>query len=165
MNKLSRDQLNQVSYHIQQANPHQALQAELVDHLATQIEQRMDQGLDFQTAFEQVRQQASPQALSQLKQLYTREFMPQFSVPATGRAGVKSRHRLAARPLRYMLLSSVVTLLLLMGVLIWISRPLAIPLGAFQPVWGAALMGLSGVVLVRWWLARRLRKPKRMQTT
>ncbi|QKZ15463.1 hypothetical protein [Spirosoma sp. KUDC1026] len=165
MEKLSRDQLNQVSHHIQQTNPHQALQTELIDHLATIIEQRMDQGSDFQTAFDQAKQQASPQALSHLEQLYAREFMSRFLVPATGRAGVKSRHRLAAKPLRNMLLSSVITLLLLMGVLVGISRPLAIPLGAFQPVWGAALLGLSGVTLFRWWLTRRLRKPKRMQTT
>jgi hypothetical protein len=163
MNKLSREQLDQVAHHIQQTNPHQALQVELLDHLATQIEQRMNQGLSFPNAFDQVTQQASPQALFQLKQLYTREFIAQQLIPATGQASVKSRRRLAAKPLRFMLLSSVVTLLLLMSVLIWISRPLAIPIGAFQPVWGAALTGLMGVVLTRWWLARQIRKPKRIQ--
>lgn len=158
MSKLSRAQLNLVAQHIQQAKPHHALQAELVDHVASLIEQRIDQGQDFTAAFDQVVQQANPQVLDQLKQLYIREFS---GPPATAtQLKVRSKRRPATKPFQYMLLSSVLTFLILMGFLIVVSRPLAIPIGVFQTAWGIALAGILGVFMVRWWLKSRSRKPK-----
>ncbi|GAB3884606.1 SoxR reducing system RseC family protein [Spirosoma agri] len=166
MNKLSRAQLDRLTQHIQQTKPHEALQAELVDHIASQIEQRMDQGYDFSTAFEQVMQQANPQALDQLKQVYLQEFGIRHSQLTSTplRVGIRSKRRPDTKPFRYMLLSSVLTFLILMVFLIVVSRPLSIPIDAFQTAWKAGLAGLVGVFIVRWWLARRLRKPKRLQT-
>ncbi|GAB3696742.1 hypothetical protein GCM10027592_20240 [Spirosoma flavus] len=158
MNKLSRAQLDLVAQHIQQAQPHQALQAELIDHLASQIEQRMDQGQAFLTAFEQATQQANVQALVQLKQLYIREFTGQ-PASATQRK-LQSKRRPATKPFQYMLLSSGLTFLILMVFFIVIIWPLAIPINVFQTAWGIGLAGLLGILMVRWWLARRSRRPK-----
>jgi hypothetical protein len=168
MNKLSPDQLDHIAQHIQQTNPHQALQAELLDHLAAQVEHHMTQGLDFQTAFDQVKQQASPQAMTQLKQLYLREFIPQSAVHLSSvRIGARARRRSATKPFQYMLLSNIVAFVILMSSIIWISRPLDVPIGAFQRVWGAGLLilvGLLGVFLVRWRTTRRSHKQKPLRT-
>lgn len=164
MNKLSRAQLTQIEQQIQQTNSHEALHTELVDHIASLIEQRMDQGQDFPVAFDQVMQQANPQALAQLTQRYIREFTSPFSpvTPRASRIRLRSKRRPDTKPFQYMLLSSVLTFLLLIGFLVVVSRPLSVPIGAFQTVWGAA--GFMCILVVRWWLARRLRKPKHLQT-
>ncbi|GAB4029968.1 hypothetical protein [Spirosoma jeollabukense] len=166
MNKLSRDQLDHLAQQIQQTRPHQALQAELLDHIASLIEQRLDQGQEFSVAFDQVMQQANPHALAQLKQLYLREFTSRSSqamaVALRGRS--RAQRRPATRPFQYMLLSSVLTFLLLMGFLILVSRPLAVPIGAFQTAWGAGLAGLVSVVVVRWWLGHNRHKTRRLLT-
>ncbi|MBD2754338.1 hypothetical protein [Spirosoma validum] len=166
MNKLSRDQLNHLEQHIQKTNPHQALQAELLDHIASLIEQRMDQGHPFPVAFDQVMQRANPQVLAQLKELYLREFSVRFSSATltVSRVRLRSKRRPATRPFQYMLLSSILTFLLLMGFLIIVSRPLAVPIGAFQTAWGAGLAGLMSVFFVRWWLSRSRHRPKRLLT-
>lgn len=166
MNKLSPDQLRHLAQQIQQTRPHQALQAELLDHLASLIEQRMDQGQEFSVAFDQVMQLANPHALAQLKQLYLQEFSSRSSpgMPVAPRVRLRAQRRPATRPFQYMLFSSVLTFLLLMGFLILVSRPLAVPIGAFQTAWGAGLAGLMSVFVVRWWLARNRRKPKRLLT-
>lgn len=164
MNKLSRAQLNRLEQQIQQNKPHQALHTELIDHIASLIEQQMDQGQDFPGAFDRVMQQANPQVLDQLKQHYLREFdspSPPITLAAS-RAKIRAKRRPETKPFQYMLLSSVLTFLLLMGFLIVVSRPLAVPIDAFKTAWGAA--GLMGILVVQWWLVRRLRKPKRLQT-
>ncbi|GAB4032097.1 hypothetical protein [Spirosoma gilvum] len=165
MNKLSRDQLLWLEQQLQQTRPHQALQAELLDHMASLIEQRMDQGQPFSDAFEQVTQQANPQALGQLKQRYLQEFPAR---PATiplmpTRIGLRQKRRPATKPFQYMLLSSVLTFLILMGFLVVVSRPLAVPMSAFKTALGA--LGLTGILIARWWLSRRGAKPKRFRTT
>lgn len=166
MNKLSPDQLSHLAQQIQQTRPHQALQAELLDHLASLIEQRMDQGQEFSIAFDQAMQLANPHALVQLKQLYLQEFTSKSSqaMPVALRVRLRAQRRRATRPFQYMLLSSVLTFLLLMGFLILVSRPLAVPLGAFQTAWGAGLAGLMSVVIVRWWLAHNRLKTRRLLT-
>ncbi|WP_332368023.1 hypothetical protein [Spirosoma telluris] len=138
MNKLSPAQLNRLAQQIQQNRPHQALHAELVDHIASLIEQRMDQGQDFPIAFDQVMQQANPQALDQLKQLYHREFtsQPSPATPTNLRNRLRYKRRPETKPFQYMLLSSVLTFLLLMGFLVVVSRPLAVPINAFKTAWG-----------------------------
>ncbi|WP_080057634.1 hypothetical protein [Spirosoma aerolatum] len=165
MNRLSRDQLTHLEQQLQQTSPHQALQAELLDHMASLIEQRMDQGQIFTDAFDQVIQQANPQALNQLKQLYLQEFPSPLSTVSMKptRIGLRHQRRPATKPFQYMLLSSVLTFLILVGFLVVVSRPLAIPMRAFQTAWGA--LGLMGIVIVRWWLSRKGAKPKRFQTT
>ncbi|MFD2573031.1 hypothetical protein ACFSUS_20485 [Spirosoma soli] len=158
MNKLSPAQLNRLVQEIQHCKPHQALHAELLDHIASLIEQRMDQGQDFPTAFEQVMQQANPLALHQLKQLYIREFSGPFATAARFR--VRPKRRPATKPFQYMFLSNGLTFLILMGFLIVVSRPLAIPIVIFQTAWVFALAALLGIGMVRWWLKGRPRKPK-----
>lgn len=165
MNRLSRDQLTRLEQQLQQTRPHQALQAELLDHMASLIEQRMDQGQPFSDAFDQVTQQATPQVLDQLKHLYLQEFPAQPStIPLRPtRIGLRHQRRPATKPFQYMLLSSVLTFLILMGFLVVVSRPLAIPIDAFRTGWGA--LGLTGILFVRWWLSRKGDKPKRLRTT
>ncbi|QDK82078.1 hypothetical protein EXU85_27110 [Spirosoma sp. KCTC 42546] len=163
MNKLSPTQLNRLEQQIQKNKPHQALHAELVDHIASLIEQRMDQGQAFSDAFDQVLQQANPQALDQLKQLYLQEFSsrPSPALPRASQTKRRYKRRPETKPFQYMLLSSVLTFLILMGFLVVVSRPLAVPIDAFQTAWGAA--GLMGILVVQWWLVRRFRNPKRPQ--
>lgn len=165
MNKLSPEQLLRLQQQLQQTRPHQALQAELLDHMASLIEQHMDQGQPFSSAFDQVSQQANPQALDQLKHLYLQEFPTQPStIPMRAtRIGLRHQRRPATKPFQYMLLSSVLTFLILMGFLVVVSRPLAIPIDAFRTAWGA--LGLTGILIVRWWLSRKNTKPKRLRTT
>jgi|GEM_PF-5501328 len=165
MNKLSHEQLLRLEQQLQQTSPHQALQAELLDHLASLIEQRMDQGQPFSDAFDQVIQQANPQALDQLKHLYLQEFpvRPSTIPLRPTRIGLRHQRRPATKPFQYMLLSSVLTFLILMGFLVVVSRPLAIPIDAFRTAWGA--LGLTGILFVRWWLSRKGDKPKRLRTT
>lgn len=161
MNKLSRAQLDQIAQEFQQTNPHQALEAELLDHIASLIEHQMDQGQPFMVASEQVMQQANSQSMAQLKQLYFREFNNplQSVIPTMSRARIRMKRRPATRPFQFMQLSSILTFLLLIGFLLVVSRPLAIPMDAFQTAWGAA--GLAGILLLRWWLTNKLRKSKR----
>lgn len=165
MNKLSRTQLDQITQQFQQTNPHQALEAELLDHIASLIEHRMDQGQTFPAASEQVMQQATSQVMAQLKQLYFREFSTQLQpvMPTISRARIRMKRRPATKPFQYMQLSSILTFLLLIGFLIVVSRPLAIPMDAFRTAWGA--VGLAGILILRWWLTNRLRKSKRPLTT
>ncbi|UHG94016.1 hypothetical protein [Spirosoma oryzicola] len=158
MNKLTRAQLDLVVQHIQQAKPHHALQAELIDHMASLIEQRMDQGEDFSAAYNQLTQQATVQAMNQLRQVYSREFGG--STARTTRLKIRQKRRPATKPFQYMLLSSVLTFLVLMGFLIVVSRPLSIPIGVFQTAWGMGLTSLTGVLIIRWWLTRRSSKSK-----
>ncbi|GAB4043820.1 hypothetical protein [Spirosoma litoris] len=165
MNKLSRAQLDQIAQQFQQTNPHQALEAELLDHIASLIEHQMDRGQTFPTASEQVMQQANSQSMAQLKQLYVREFSTQLQsvMPTMSKARIRMKRRPATRPFQFMQLSSILTFLLLIGFLLVVSRPLAIPMDAFRTAWGAA--GLAGILLLRWWLTTKLRKSKRPLTT
>ncbi|GAB3957089.1 hypothetical protein GCM10028805_48840 [Spirosoma harenae] len=164
MTKLSRTQLDLIADQIQQTNPHQALQAELIDHVASLIEQRMDTGQTFSDATEQVMQQANTQVMAQLKQLYFREFTNQPSLMAatTLRTRIRQKRRPATKPFQYMFLSSVLTFFILMGFLIVVSRPLAVPMDAFRTAWGG--VGLTGLLILRWWLSNKSRKSKRTLT-
>lgn len=160
MNKLSRTQLDLIARQFRQTNPHQALEAELLDHVASLIEQRMDQGQTFPAASEQVMQQVTSQVMAQLKQLYYQEFSAPFQPerPTMARAGIRMKRRPVTKPFQYMQLSSILTFLLLIGFLLVVSRPLAIPMDAFRTAWGAG--GLAGLLLFRWWLTNSLRKQK-----
>ncbi|MGF7216534.1 small-conductance mechanosensitive channel [Spirosoma lacussanchae] len=164
MNKLSRTQLDQITQQLQRTGPHLALEAELLDHIASLIEQRMDQGQTFTVASEQVMQQANSQVIAQLKQVYHQELGPKHSLgmPKTSRARFRMKRRPTTRPFQFMQLSSILTFLLLIGFLLVVSRPLAIPMAAFRTAWGAA--GLAGILLLGGWLTNKLRKSKRPLT-
>ena len=60
-----------------------------------------------------------------------------------------------------MLLSSVLTFLILMVFLAIVSRPFAVPIGAFQTVLVVGVLGVVAVFSVRRLLARPRRKSKR----
>lgn len=155
MHTLSRDQLQRVIQHIRQARPHPALEAELVDHMATLIERQMIQGQDFAAAFEQLAGQASAQILQGLSQRYDQTFMPPVS-----RFNRRLKRRPATKPFHYMFLSSGLTLLLLMGgFLVVTTRPLALSSGVFHPTWAIGLAALGAVGLAWWRLKGRPPKP------
>ncbi|MBD2703482.1 hypothetical protein IC229_22750 [Spirosoma sp. BT702] len=166
MTKLSRAQLDTVAHQIQQNEPVQALQAELVDHIASMIEQKMEQGLIFPDAFNLIMKQANPQALDQLKQLYSREFManPSSATLTASRMRLRSQRRTSPQPFQYMLLPSGLVMLILMVFFGLVSRPFSVPIGTFQVVSVVGVAGLMAVIAVRWWTTRRLRKPKRLLT-
>lgn len=158
MNKLSRAQLDLVAQHIRQAGSHSALQAELVDHMAALIERQMNQGKDFPTAFEQLIQQTSPQAMHQLRQRYDQEFTGHraTAIPLNRRA----KRRPMTKPFYYMFLSSGLTLLMLMGGFLFVvCRPLGLPIGVFHTTWVMGLVGFGSVGVARWWLTSRSPKP------
>ncbi|CCG98395.1 hypothetical protein FAES_0383 [Fibrella aestuarina BUZ 2] len=165
MNKLSRTQLAQLARQLRQTNPHQALEPELLDHLASLIEHEMDRGQPFDVAAQQVIQQASPQAMVELTQHYIQE-VSAWRSPAVS-AALKARGRLkrrpATKPFRYMLISNVFTFVLLMGFLIVVSRPLAVPLSAFRLVWGTG--ALLAILFLWWWSTGKVRTTKRSLTT
>lgn len=154
MNKLSRAQLNLVTQHIRQAKLHPALQAELVDHMATLIERQMDQGRDFSTAFNQLLQQTNAPVLNGLKQRYNQEFAGhRFTATQLNR---RAKRRLATKPFYYIFLSSGLTLLLLMGGLLFlVCHPLVLPIRVFHSTWAISLIGFGSVGVARWWLTRR----------
>ncbi|MEZ0612235.1 hypothetical protein ACAW74_27240 [Fibrella sp. WM1] len=165
MNKLSRAQLDQLSWQLRQTNPHQALEPELLDHLASLIEHQMNQGQPFAIAAQQVIRQASPQVMAELTQRYVEEVFPgQFPMVS---AALKARGRLKRRPttkpFRYMLLSNLLTFVLLMGFLIVVSRPLAIPLSAFRISWGTG--ALLAMLILWWWRSGKIQSAKRALPT
>ena len=129
MTKLSSNQLVQVTQYIRQTRSHPALQAELVDHMATLLERQMNQGHDFAAAFEQLIGRASPQVILDLSYRYQQTFTPPVS-----RFNRRQIRRPTTKPFYYMFLSSGLTLLLLMGgFLVVITRPLALSSGVFRP--------------------------------
>lgn len=158
MHTLSHDQLNQVKQHIRQTKPHPALQVELVDHMAALIERQINQGQDFQTAFQWLVQQTSPQVMQGLNQQYDQTFRAQRS-PGT-QVNRRVKQRLATKPFYYMFLSCGLTLMLLMGsFMLLIGRPLALSNGVFHPTWIVGLAAVGAVGLVRLWLTSRSPKP------
>ena len=151
MTKLSSNQLVQVTQYIRQAKPHPALQAELVDHMATLLEREISRGHDFAAAFAQLTGRASPQVILDLSDRYQQTFSPPVR-----RLNRRERRRPATKPFYYIFLSSGLTLLLLMGgFLVVITRPLALPSGVFHPTWAIGLAALGAVGLARWWLKGR----------
>ena len=150
MTKLSSNQLVQVTQYIRQTKPHPALQAELVDHMATLLEREISQGHDFAAAFEQLTGRASPQVILDLSDRYQQTFSPPVR-----RLNRRERRRPATKPFYYIFLSSGLTLLLLMGgFLVVMTRPLALSSGVFWPTWAIGLAALCAVVGARWWLKR-----------
>lgn len=157
MQSLSPGQLKEITQYIRQTRPHPALQAELIDHLASLIERRMHQGEEFRTAFQELVPQASLPVMQQLNQQYNRTF--NGLRPTVHPYNRRVKHRLATKPFYYMYLSSGLTLLLLIvGFLLLIGRPLSLSDGVFQPTWGIAMAAVGAVGLVRWWLKKRLTK-------
>ncbi|UHG94739.1 hypothetical protein [Spirosoma oryzicola] len=150
MTKLSANQLEQVTQYIRQTKPHPALQAELVDHIATLLERQLSQGHDFAVAFEQLTGRASPQIIQGLSHQYQQTFSPPVS-----RLNRRLKRRPATKPFYYIFLSSGLTLLLLMGgFLLIMTPPLALSGGVFGPTWAIGLAALCAVVGARWWLKR-----------
>lgn len=150
MTKLSSNQLVQVRHYVWQTKSHPALQAELVDHMATLLERQLSQGHDFAAAFEQLTGRASPQVILGLSQQYQQTFSPPVS-----QINRRLKRRPATKPFHYIFLSSGLTLLLMMGgFLLVMTRPLALSSGIFGPTWAIGLVALCAVVGARWWLKR-----------
>lgn len=161
MHKLSRTQLDQITQQFRQTDPHQALADELLDHIASLIEHRMDEGQTFPAASAAVMQSINPETMAQLKALYLGERTTQAttSLPILMSATLRPKRRPATKPFHYILLSSLLTFLLLIGFLVVVSRPLAIPMAAFRTAWGA--LGLAGILVLRWWQTSQHRRSKR----
>lgn len=160
MKKLTPDQLANLKTYLLQTSPHQALQTELLDHLACEVEQWMDKGHSFETALGVVRQEASIQAVSQLKQRYQRELETPYQFVARSTARRQKRRRPYLKQFRYMLLSNGVAFVAFMVCLTLASRPFAVPLHTFNGAWLAGLISLCGAVAVRLLLRRRSKKRK-----
>lgn len=162
MNKLSDTQLARITYYIQQTSILPELQAELVDHVASLVEKRMEQGLDFSVAFEQVMQQANPQALVRLKELYIQETVVRSlsTTSVAARRRVRAKRRSLSQPIQYSMYGSVFAFIVLMGLLILISRSMSMSLAHSQLAWIMSGVGLTGVLLARWLLSPKIRKLK-----
>lgn len=162
MNQLSDTQLDRITHYIKQTSVQPALQAELVDHVASLIEKRMEQGQDFSVAFEQVVQQANPQALARLKELYVQETMGRSSLTMSvmARRRVRSKRRSLLQPIQYSIYVSAFACIVIMGILILISRSMSMSLAHSQLTWIMGGVGLTGVLIARWLLSPKIRKLK-----
>ena len=73
MNKLTTHQLESLYNHLLGAGPNDALQGELLDHLACQVEEAMREGLSFEAARTAVFDEADTGRVRALKNDYRRE--------------------------------------------------------------------------------------------
>lgn len=160
MTKLTRPQLTQLEQALRQRGPHQALQTELVDHLASEVEYLINSGQSFETALHQAMQEANPQAVAQLKQTYQQVFN-QVSLPtllprlSTNRRG---KRRPVDKPFRQWLYGSVFAFVVLMICLTWVSQLFSLPLKALSEVWSLGLTSLLAALIARLLFRRRSRK-------
>ncbi|GAB4017433.1 hypothetical protein [Spirosoma koreense] len=147
MKKLTVSQLRQVKQALHRNHPHRALQAELLDHLAMDIEHRMAAGQPYEAALHQVMEEASPQAIAQLKQTYQQalNLAPMPIVSGRLATGRYRRHRSQPGHYQQWLQGSVIAFVTLMICLMWVSQVFAMPLKAFGNVW---LVGLSSLLVV-----------------
>lgn len=160
MKKLTRPQLTQLEQALYRSGPHQALQTELVDHLASEIEHLIDAGQPFETALHQVMQEANPQAVAQLKQTYQQLVNPVPALAFSRRlAGRRQRKRqLMVNQFPTWLRVSVVAFVTLMICLTWVSQLFALPLGVFGGVWLLGLASLIGSLSARLLFRHRPRR-------
>ncbi|WP_420151220.1 hypothetical protein [Spirosoma sp.] len=160
MKKLTASQLNQLKDALRQNRPHQALQTELLDHLAIDIEHRMNGGQSYETALYRVMQEASPQAIAQLKQTY-RQMLD--TVPLSIRPGRLSsrrtgKHRSRPEQFQQWTQVSVITFVTLMICMMWVSQAFSVSLKAFGNVWLVGLMSLTGALGAQLLFQRRHRR-------
>jgi hypothetical protein len=73
MTKLTTQQLESLYNHLLGAGPNDALQGELLDHLACQVEEAMQRGLSFEAARMEALAEADPGRVKMLKNNYRRE--------------------------------------------------------------------------------------------
>jgi hypothetical protein len=73
MKKLTTDQLKSLYNHLLGATPDDALQGELLDHLACQVEEAMQRGLTFEAARTEVLAEADMGRVRALKNHYRQE--------------------------------------------------------------------------------------------
>lgn len=162
MKQLTRPQLIQLEQALRRNGPHQALQAELVDHLASEIEHLIDGGQAFEAALQQVMQEASPQAVAELKQTYQQmlNHVPQPTLLPRLSLGRRGKRRSVAEPFQQWLQGSVVAFITLMVCLTWVSQLFALPLDAFGGVWLLGLVSLLVALSARLLFRRRPRRLK-----
>ena len=151
MKRLTALQLAELKQELSRSCSHQALQAELLDHLAVEIETMMNDGQTYEMALHQAMQEANPQALAQLKHTYQQSlnFVP---LPSLLRrpSGRRYRNRQSvSTQLPTWLRTSAFTFVTLMICLMWVSQLFAVPLGVFSLVWVAGLISLSVIYSVR----------------
>lgn len=159
MKRLTPSQLAELEQALSGSHPHQALQAELLDHLAAEIETLMNNGQSYELALQQAMQEANPQALAQLKHTY-QQSLGLVSVQVLSRRSPGRRYRKrhsASTQLPTWLRTSAFTFVTLMICLMWVSQLFAVPLGVFNFVWVAGLTSLSVVYSVRLLLRPRSR--------
>lgn len=146
MTKLTRPQLIQLEQALRRSGPHQALQAELIDHLASEVEHLIDGGQSFEVALQQAMQEANPEAVAQLKQTY-QQVLNRVPLPALLprlSGGQRGKRRSVAKPFQQWLQGSVVAFLTLMICLTWVSQLFALPLKVFGEIW---LLGLTSLLV------------------
>lgn len=151
MKRLTASQLAELKQALGRRGPHQALQAELLDHLATEIETLVNDGQTYETALQQVMQEANPQALAHLKQTYQQSFgfvpIPTLPRRLSGRR-YRNRQAVSAQLPTWLRVSAftVVTLLIC---LMWVSQLFAVPLYVFNLVWISGLTSLCAAFSAR----------------
>ena len=144
MKKLTASQLVRLKQKVRRTRPHRALQPELIDHLATEIEKLMEAGQDYEIALQLVMQQANPRAVAQLRDTYRQSIgyhsVSGKSISLSARHYRKRQHVAAQFPA--WLRGSVVTFLTLMICLMWVSQLFAVPLAVFKVVWAVGLISM-----------------------
>ncbi len=73
MEKLSPSQLERIYIHLLAASPNNVLQEELLDHLACEVEQLINNGQSFEKAWSEVSEEASIVSVRCLEKLYQNE--------------------------------------------------------------------------------------------
>ncbi|GAB3547285.1 hypothetical protein [Spirosoma fluminis] len=160
MKKLSKTQLHQLDQALRRNRLQQALHAELIDHLALDIEYLMAGGESYEVALQRVLQEASPQALDHLKQTY-QQVLHLVPLPALlNRLAPRRYAKRRSRPGQYQQWqqASILAFVTLIICLMWVCQVFAVPLQAFGTVWLVGLASVFGAISARWLFRRRPRR-------
>ena len=151
MKRLTAVQLDELKQTLGRSYPHRALQAELLDHLAAEIETRMDDGQPYELALQQAMQEANPEAIAQLKRTYQHAFglVPALTLPRRLSTQRYRNRQSASKQLPIWLGASAFTFVALMICMMWVSQRFSVSLDVFKLVWVAGLISFSAGISAR----------------
>jgi hypothetical protein len=169
MGKLNPQQVARIENHLLQTGNGDALQSELLDHLACQIEYYMWTGYTFEAAFDKTRLEIDDKTIRQLRKTYQKELtltetqlqeaslddiVFQFRNKAYGAYDLRRNY---PQTLRNAIIMTLGLCMMLMALMHMVSRGT----WSYWSIWGAIwLIGLAGVTYAgfSWYLQHEQQK-------